>query len=207
MTPETVIRCEKYACTLTARACALRQAYLWRKPGRYVTGEKAGKRFVKSGAKHPFCASGDCVQGREIAAVFPELAAQAPSEPKRTAPRLDLVRAAEETTMACSECGSKTCHKATCSKRPGAKAAKPELPARPAKTVKVHPKALTSTGEINGPMIRRLDTPSLLRVRETVETEIRERLVQVEGEAARLREAVRSAATRAVDAMPKSEAA
>lgn len=43
---------------------------------------------------------------------------------------------AMETPMACSECGSRACHKATCSRRPGgAKAAKGEKTKAPAKPV------------------------------------------------------------------------
>jgi DNA-directed RNA polymerase subunit M/transcription elongation factor TFIIS len=38
---------------------------------------------------------------------------------------------AKESEMACSECGSKTCHKATCSKRPGGAKELPKLPAKP----------------------------------------------------------------------------
>lgn len=206
MTPETVIRCEKYACTLTARACALRQADLWRKPGRYTVGSRAGKRFVVTRAKHPFCASGDCARGREVAERIPQLVEMGPRPEKRTAPRLDLVRAAEEETMACSECGSKTCHKAGCPNAPANRGAKPKLP-EPPKAAKAPRKVMTDKGSVTVMAIRALDTPSLLLVRQTVERELEERLTQVEGEAARLREAVRSAAARAVDAMPKSEAA
>lgn len=206
-----VFRCEHFACRLTRAACAARQVKTWSRAYRRQTTakQKPGQRLVKTGPVHPFCASGGCAQGREIAEMFPELVALGPSEPTRAAPRLDLVRAAEETSMACNECGSRTMHKADCTNRPAARGAgKPALPAKP-KTARAAPAKVVAKehGGITVMAVRALDTPSLLLVRETVERELQERLAQAETNLARLREAVSAAAARAAAAAPSERAA
>jgi hypothetical protein len=134
---------------------------------------------VKTGAVHPFCASGECAQGREVAEMFPELVAQRPSEPKRPPPRLDLVQAAQEESMACSECGSKTCHKATCSKRPGAK---PQLPPPPKATPRGEGRRVVRAAA-GGPDLASMTAMQLRDLRAKVDEALRAKVATLEAEA------------------------
>lgn len=112
-------RCEKFACTMAQRVCLARQVESWTKATRIYRGDRAGVRVEVVKPKHPHCASGTCEQGNAIRAQFPDATHQ--QHDPRTAPRLDIIRAVEERTMAktvCPECKSPSKHKSGCSKPP-----------------------------------------------------------------------------------------
>lgn len=72
--PADTFRCEKYACTLTARACVIRQGAVartgdWvggglRRPA--VTSGKNTRETGKTPSSNDYCASGECAQGAAV---------------------------------------------------------------------------------------------------------------------------------------------
>lgn len=108
------------------------------------------------------------------------------------------VEPAKEGVMPCPECKSPTNHKATCSRRPGAKPALPPAPRVKPGTVRVVP--AHHRGVVDEEKLRGLDVPSLLTVRRIVEDELRDRLGRAEAELEELRRAVAEAAQRTGEA-------
>lgn len=112
---QELVRCEKFSCSLSHRACLRRQTEMKHIP-----------RAKEDRPVHEYCVSGTCPQGAAIAAKHPGVAFARPAT--KAAPRLDIIRAVEERAQqgdkmpkgyrrgaACKTCGSTgTKHKADC---------------------------------------------------------------------------------------------
>lgn len=139
---DATFRCTHFACTLAFKHCLRRQSETRRKPGR----TSAGKHFVRELSVHPHCAGGTCDQGNAIAAAHPQFTHQ--QHDPRKAPRLDIVRAVEESTMPrgrrakpCPECGTTSTRCGSDCPTKGGKPARPAATTTPAPSSRPDPKA------------------------------------------------------------------
>jgi hypothetical protein len=97
----------------------------------------------------------------------------------------------------CEECGSPTCHKRTCSKRPGGPVAAPAAAPRPiAPKVKgaaeAQSRAMAHLAPKAGP--ESMSIADLVELRQEVDAELARRRAQLQGELAQLEQAIGSAA-------------
>ena len=102
----------------------------------------------------------------------------------------------EETTMACPECKSPTCHKATCSRRPGGPT-KPPPAKKPAGLTPEQRAASRAAAIVAGPPDRELTEKSvddLVALRNRVTAELHRRQLEAEAAVAKLREVLGEAA-------------
>ena len=196
MTPDldTLFRCEKWACTLAEKACLRRQQ---------ETREGGRNAKVKTvQPAHPHCASGECEQGRGIAAKHLGVAFARPD--MKRAPRLDIIRAVEERTTqgetmpkgyargaACNTCGSTgTKHKAGCAEH--GKKATVLVKAIPAKQMReVFERAAEQAPSVR---VGRMTLDELLLWRTCVAEELTRRELQLVEQLASVRRAIKEAA-------------
>jgi hypothetical protein len=66
--PSDTFRCAKYACTLTARGCVLRQGNTYTQ--RIGGGAGVVRREQRVAVEFEYCGSGECEQGKSIAAAL-----------------------------------------------------------------------------------------------------------------------------------------
>ena len=107
---QELFRCEHWACTLSHRACLRRQTET-----KWIASKREARPIYER------CSSGECAQGNAVLAKHPEF--ESVKRHTKTAPRMDIVRAAEGGEMpkgyprgeACKTCKSTgTRHKMGC---------------------------------------------------------------------------------------------
>lgn len=195
-------RCDHWCCVLTKGACLARQ-------NARAQGRSRGKhRFTTSRwekSLHPYCASGTCTRGQEIAA---ELGGRRDVviDP-RTPPRLDIVAAVEaratqqpptmeETSMPktiCASCKSPSKHREDCEDRSKRVPAAPAA-AEPKKPAPAPARVARRTEERGAPapaiaQLKAMRDEDLLALRAALEAEMTQREEELEARAGVLRAA------------------
>lgn len=187
-TADEVFSCSHFCCLLTKRACLRRQTE--QRTGAARAHGK--KRNTWSKPMHPYCASGTCTTGREVAAELAGIPLE-PARDPRTAPRLDIVAAVEarttehpptteDTDMPKGQLNQKrTCcdtmggrHKATCSAAKGQ--GRPTAPKKAASRAKPPSHV---PGPAHGQLVVMQDE-DLVELRDAVDAEMQRREADLE---------------------------